>query len=110
MQHGTPVVAQSDELIFDFGAGIVVTVQELLAQRNAGGEVILSRFYLGFQTLVVVHQQFDSTHVSGFLTGVHLSNYIIHPLHQSAHLKRADNLETALYYLYTESIHPKHKQ
>jgi hypothetical protein len=63
----------------------VIATEQLLSQRNASGKVVLSGVDLRLQTLVIIHQQFNAANVSRLFARVHLSDDVVHPLHQGSY-------------------------
>ena len=64
---------------------VVLPGEEVLAEVDADGEVLVARVNLGLEALVVVHQQLDAAHVTRSLLRLHLQYHVAHPQRQVAH-------------------------
>ena len=69
----------------DLRRAVVFPGEQILAKVNADGEVLVSGVDLGFETLVVVHEQLDAADVTRLLLRLHLQDHVAHPQLQIAH-------------------------
>ena len=58
------------------------SVDEILAQIEANGEVFGARVNLGLQRLMIIEQKLNSAHIARLILVSHLSHLCLHPHHE----------------------------
>jgi len=69
VQQWIALICQGHKLLLDFAGSVMIAWQQLLSKGYAGSKVIFPGINFCFQTLVVIHQQFHSTHISTKIQG-----------------------------------------
>merc|ERR1719347_436103 len=83
MNHSVPLIRQLPQLLLDLIRSIMTHGEQLLPKAVQVTEVILSCINLCFMTLVVVHEELYTGHISRFLACGHLSHQVFHPHDQA---------------------------
>ena len=97
MQQGVSMIRQSCQFLFDLAARVMISSQQIFSKIDARHQVILPGVYLGFQTLMIVHEQLNPGHVSRLLRGVHLADHVVHPNHKcSDHVEESEQITGVL--------------
>lgn len=63
LQHVDALVAEGHELLLDLRRGVVIAGEQLLPEGHTNIEVVFPGIHFCLQTLVIVHQKFNTTHI-----------------------------------------------